>query len=698
MFDFPEKFDEESAAELRRIIQNGPRCGVLTLVIRNSSVPTGAYGPKLDGISTLSETFEAKAAGAWTDLNSVVPGDVQPVQSPAKEVVQALIKTIGEPAKESFKVEVPFDQMLELAKADGLGKMPWNESAAERIKLPLGRTGANKVQYLELGSGLSHHALVAGRPGSGKSNLLHVIIAGVAKLYSPTELQLYLVDFKKGVEFQPYADKLLPHARVIAVDSEREFGVSVLRALVREMNDRNDLFSRTGVQNLAKYREQNPESKDKPRILMLVDEFQEFFSPDDALAHEASLLLDQLVRMGRSAGVHLLLGSQTLAGLRAQASTLNLMTVRIALQCSEADSHLILAEGNSGARRLGRPGEGVYNSANGLAEGNFFFQVSLFEDKDRNGVLDEARELLAKRSLSADSESNFRPVVFKGHESAELSQCKPLNELLDGKVDARKHAAGWLGEPIAIADPIAAEFNREGGANLLVVNRDESEGLGVITSALLGLAANPAQAGSSFEIVALGSDEGEWPAVLEALGEALGDRCQIYGRKNIPQLLHRLGGQLDKRQEAGKPPAASVFLVILGLHRARMLRFDNDEETAEHGNPAVVLSRLLKFGSEVGMHVLTWVDGITGLERTFDSKLLREFGLRCAGPLDSRGSDILFDTDVATRLGERPHRMVMTDEKRIGVMHTFRPYSVPSAKWVADYGSRLRSRGMTPGG
>ena len=51
-----------------------------------------------------------------------------------------------------------------------------------------------------------------------------------------------------------------------------------------------------------------------------------------------------------------MLGSQTLSGAYSLArSTMGQMAVRVALQCSEADAHLILSEENTAARlaRLG---------------------------------------------------------------------------------------------------------------------------------------------------------------------------------------------------------------------------------------------------------------------------------------------------------------------------------------------------------
>src|SRR5207237_9722452 len=135
-----------------------------------------------------------------------------------------------------------------------------------------------------------------------------------------------------------------------------------------ELKQRAERFRAAGVQDLRSYRLAQP-SAPMPRILLIVDEFQEFFVEDDRLAQDASLLLDRLVRQGRAFGLHVLLGSQTLGGAYTLArSTIDQMAVRIALQCSEVDAHMILSEDNSAARLLSRPGEAIYNDANDLAK------------------------------------------------------------------------------------------------------------------------------------------------------------------------------------------------------------------------------------------------------------------------------------------------------------------------------------------
>ena len=138
-----------------------------------------------------------------------------------------------------------------------------------------------------------------------------------------------------------------------------------------------------------------------PRILIVVDEFQEFFVEDDKISQDAALLLDRLVRQGRAFGIHVLLGSQTLAGAYSLArSTIGQMAVRIALQCSEADAHLILSEDNSAARLLSRAGEAIYNDSNGLVEGNHPFQVVWLGDERREVYLEQMQALAESRAVT----------------------------------------------------------------------------------------------------------------------------------------------------------------------------------------------------------------------------------------------------------------------------------------------------------
>ncbi|MHC4948909.1 MAG: FtsK/SpoIIIE domain-containing protein, partial [Planctomycetota bacterium] len=342
---FPVSFSETAARRLASIVSSGARCGVHTLMTLDTR-QTLPPGIELADVRTRAVRLVRDAGGfTWTDeVFGALPLALDPPPDP--DFMTERLHAVAEAAKDSSRVEVPFD-----AVAPGPAAC-WTAGAAEELRVPLGRSGAARRQELALGRGTAQHVLVAGKTGSGKSTLLHVLVTNLALWYGPDEVELYLVDFKKGVEFKCYATHELPHARAVAIESDREFGLSVLRRLDQELKRRGDRFRAIGVQDLAGFRAA-ANGEVMPRTLLIVDEFQELFVEDDKIGQDAAMLLDRLVRQGRAFGIHVILGSQTLGGAYSLAkSTMGQMAVRIALQCSESDSYLIFNEDNSAARLL----------------------------------------------------------------------------------------------------------------------------------------------------------------------------------------------------------------------------------------------------------------------------------------------------------------------------------------------------------
>src|SRR5581483_1833076 len=238
-----------------------------------------------------------------------------------------------------------------------------------------------------------------------------------------------------------------------------------------------ELFRIRGVNDLPSFRaghkaDNGDPAGAMPRMLLIVDEFQEFFVEDDKIAQEAALLLDRLVRQGRAFGIHIHLGSQTLSGAYTLArSTIDQMAVRIALQCSETDAYLILSKDNAAARLLSRPGEAIYNDANGLVEGNDIFQIVWLSDEQRDHYLQRVRDLARRQGYVPP-----RPtIVFEGNVPGDIAKNEPLRRRLEGgaRPEGQRAARAWLGEAIAIKDPTAAEFAAQSGSNLLVIGQQE---------------------------------------------------------------------------------------------------------------------------------------------------------------------------------------------------------------------------------
>lgn len=683
--NFPAGFGDEAARRLVRVASAGPRCGVHVLLSVDEDLPS-PNGFDLKDLKTAVELAWNGERFCWNvpELGAF-PFDIE--GPPPAALAERLLTRAGEAAKRAKRVEVPFDWIAPPP------DQWWTGDSGGGLHVALGRAGAGGRQYLDLGKGTAQHVLVAGKTGSGKSTLLHALITNVALLYGPDEVELYLVDFKKGVEFKTYAAHALPHARVVAIESEREFGLSVLQRLDAELRHRGEWFRAAGAQDLPTYRaalaadrmetERRRSLPGLPRVLLVVDEFQEFFVEDDRLAQEAAGLLDRLVRQGRAFGLHVLLGSQTLGGAFSLArSTLDQMAVRIALQCSEADAQLILSMDNSAAKLLARPGEAIYNDANGLVEGNHLFQVVWLDEARREGYLTQLRE-------RANGRTSEPPVVFEGNAPADVRRNASLSALLkNGFPSNGSERRAWFGESMALGDPAVAVFRPQSGSNLMLIGQQDDAALGMIVTALVGLSLQP-----PVSLVVIDGSQANAPetGVLARLVTVLPCPVRLGGWRQIPEILGDLGAEVGSRRENadGAPP---VFLFIVGLHRCRDLRRAEDdygfgrrtEETIVA--PAQRLADLLRDGPPAGVHVVAWCDTLNNLQRTLDRQGLREVGLRVVMQMSVSDSSSLIDSPNASRLGT--NRALLASEED-GKVEKFRPYGVPPDDWLASI-QRLR--------
>ncbi|MFZ1752757.1 MAG: FtsK/SpoIIIE domain-containing protein [Caldilineaceae bacterium] len=694
--DFPVNFSEAAARRLVSIVQNGPRCGVYTIILADMSkpLPHGFSLADLEQNTTIiawnGERF------VWQDADFKDCRLKLDVLPPAR-LTDRNIKAVGAAAKVASKVEVPYSRIA--LPADER----WTASAADDLVAALGPSGATRVQFLTLGRGTAIHALVAGRTGSGKSSLLHTLITSLALKYSPNELQLYLIDFKKGVEFKTYATHRLPHAQVIAIESEREFGLSVLAGLDAELTRRGDLFRAAGVDGLAAYRHslltspvrrQTSEDKDSlPRILLLVDEFQEFFVEDDAVTKATGGFLDRLVRQGRAFGIHVLLGSQSLAGAYSLArSTIDQMGVRIALQSSEADSRLILADDNGAARLLSRPGEAIYNDANGRVEGNNPFQVAWLSDDKRGDYLKQVYSLAQQR--------NYRPprpqIVFEGNALARIEDNRILSDLLSTLSltleNDQSRGYAFLGEPIAIADPTAARFRRQSASNLLIVGQNEEAALGMCLTTLISIVAySPIPAFQSrLYILDFTPIDAPHSDILRSFRDALPTSVRWGRRREMPELIAEIAAEVDRRVADDATSYPPHYLLIFGLQRARDLRADENVGFGSYSfdpldepappKPEKQFPTILSEGPEVGIHTIVWCDTVANLNRSLDRRSLREFEMRVAFQMSGEDSANLIDTPAAGKLG--PNRAIFVSEEEAR-SEKFRPYHLPSTEWLA---------------
>ena len=184
------------------------------------------------------------------------------------------------------------------------------------LRTPIGVGTGGEPVLLDLKEaaegGMGPHGLVVGATGSGKSELLRTIVAGLAITHPPEQLGFVLVDFKGGAAFAELAGLPQVAGMITNLASDLLLVDRVRAALEGEQLRRQRLLREAGnLGDIRAYhaaRAADPTIAPLPHLLVVVDEFGELLAarPD---------FLDLFVaigRVGRSLGIHLLLASQRL--------------------------------------------------------------------------------------------------------------------------------------------------------------------------------------------------------------------------------------------------------------------------------------------------------------------------------------------------------------------------------------------------
>ena len=199
------------------------------------------------------------------------------------------------------------------------------------------------------------HGMVAGTTGSGKSELLQTLLVALAVTHPPTELSLFLIDFKGGATFAPLAT--LPHVVGLVTDLESDGSLATraFTALDAEIERRKRLLDGARVANIIEYsRSGNADGEALPNLLVVIDEFALLVERQP----EVKDRLDTVATQGRSLGIHLLLATQSPSGVISHAIRTNTNLWVCLRVVSDSESMELL--GSKDAARLpdNSPGRG----------------------------------------------------------------------------------------------------------------------------------------------------------------------------------------------------------------------------------------------------------------------------------------------------------------------------------------------------
>jgi S-DNA-T family DNA segregation ATPase FtsK/SpoIIIE len=655
--DFPERFSDTAAQRLLNIASNGPSAGVYVLMMLNSDKLPTYYFPIVDlentsHVITLMNDRSSWQEGKFKDCKLLL--DEPPSSESFISLVNVISQGVSKLQRRTIHQNIPDMNQW------------WRSDASHEFRIPIGMSSTRKVQELIINEEEFPDALVVGKQGYGKSNLLQVIVDTLCINYSPEELELYLIDFKQ-VTFEVYARYTLPHAPVIAINADREFSVSVLRRIEQEINMRADRFSQVGEDHLSGYRKEAGEIV--PRVLLIIDECQELFH-DDNLGRESDIIIERIVRLGRAFGIHLMLSSQTLRGSMMMSSvTKDLIPVRIALQCSDTDARSVMSDENNEATLLEFPGQAIYNVRNGLLEGNRTFQVYWLDKELRRNLLKNIRSNAEQRNLSPQNQ-----IIFDGRSQGSISRNVELNKYINSFPNNPKTNIyhGWLGEPIEIKSHTRADFQPGEGKNLIIlggVNKQETV-YSLMASCFCSFITQNNKARFSF--INFGGWEYGSEFLLKLRNSFPDVTTLIDGQRECELEIKNFENELKKRQKSGEKSA--TFLFVIGLQSIQKMRKSDDYSLdSKKRTLGDILFDICSLGPQYGLCSIIWCDLLRNLERALGTSALDVFDMRVALQMSVEDSRLLLESENASTLG--PYRAIYEDYNRNHI-EKFRPYSV----------------------
>jgi hypothetical protein len=599
-----DELSRHERGQLERVVRAGAACGV-HLVVRGVPLP--------DDPTVTRVVAEAPDARIGGPPGLAVLLDPPPPATLVTETCRDIAARVN-----AGPPPTPFTDLLPPP------ELMWREDSAGGLTAPIGEGPHGRPVRVTLGD-YPPHALIGGPSGTGKTNLIFAWIGALAARYSPAELEFYLLDFKEGVSFARFAQgrrdpSWLPHMRLVGinVNTDREFGLALLRFLAEELRRRADAAKKHEVTKLAELRAVDPTGH-WPRIVAVVDEFQMLLAGRDVVAREAADLLEDLARRGRSQGIHLVLASQDVRGIEAlwgRPALVAQFTLRIALP----KALRILAERNDAAQSLPR-WHAVVNAESGMAEGNEIAKIPSASDWETWSGLQH--RLWRMRPADAAPARLFDGDAVP--RLAEAPDFRALTAPVDGT--APRGPVALLGEIIDVqARSAALRLPRAPGRNLAVLGTRVDEACAVLDAAARSLARQHPPGTARFSIACLDPDA---DPVARALYEDLADDAAWYDEETVGELM-------AETAEGLTGPGSAHYLLLFavdaaaGALAARVGRRTGLEQ----------LRRILHDGPERRTHVLAWWRGVARMRADLGGPAARTDQIGAWVALDAHGGEL----------------------------------------------------------
>lgn len=636
------------------------------------------------------------------------PQNINVEYIPEAEAASAIWNLITERIKNEFKPKekkITWEEFIEIPEEN-----VWTGSSEEIIETQIGDANGKtmSIWFGKKDGNNCSHGMLAATTGAGKSNFYHALILGLARRYSPQELRMYLIDGKNGVEFEVYKD--FPHAEVVSLKSSSELAGSILSELVNETKRRNNIFKEAGFNSFDEYRK-NGKNK-MPRLLLLIDEYQVLFEGDNAV--EASKNLHSLTAQARSAGIHLLLGSQHFGAPNMLNKDIIFTNIQlyIAMKMTTEDRLSLTMFGKDGKELIKKcelPGQIVINQNGGGDGYNKLGKVAFVDKKQKNDIISTLTE---KARSDKKYEKLLRTIVFEGDSApdmdgnTELLNCleKPVLDPVNlqniarlpekeggfGKVDwnlSEKPIICWMGQEMNVYGQFSAVIRRRKMENMLIIGDRNPFRYGMIVSSLFSMVATHKPSEIEFYIYDRSTVGMDWNPYLCAMSNDVLSKGKYkvhFGTKvkeikvGIAEIKETLKERLSLDQDE-RTDLHPIILILTEPEEVEDLNLVTDKNgfksESELGKD---LEYIYASGSSTGIYVILSSSGVVPLLNVLSKKQLTYFKHRISLQISEQESFDLFGTRTGSILqiqGEEPVIAFYKDMNGNSQVK-FKPYSV----------------------
>jgi DNA segregation ATPase FtsK/SpoIIIE, S-DNA-T family len=512
------------------------------------------------------------------------------------------------------------------------------------------------------------HGMIAGTTGSGKSELLQTILTALALRHPPENLTMFLVDFKGGSTFAPLAK--LPHVVGVVTDLEQDEALAMraMTSLDAEIDRRKRLLEAARVPDVIAYA-RAPGAPPLPDLLVVIDEFALLVERQP----EVRSRLDTIATQGRSLGVHLLLATQSPAGVITHQIRTNTNLWICLRVVTEAESLEIIGARDAARITDSSPGRAIVRL--GASPDLHTFQAARVARPlpDREAAVHITpighQAVLAPRTAGAATTELDVLVERIGAAARDLgvapsmplwmpplAECLPAAALLlDGRPDDRLVVlVGLEDRPRDHAQtPHTIDLTASGHA--LVVGQLGSGA----TTTLHQIASDLAGHYSPADVHVYAIDGGAGSLAALTTFPHVGDVVGASDVERFTRLVDRLTRTIDARREhlanastdfarwRAAAPVAAPWIVLL------VDDFASVRESAEQIDLGRLLERftaLLQNGPAVGVHVVIATTQAADLRSRLINLMPARLVLRCADSADYALADVRLGPTAARRV------------------------------------------------